>query len=50
MDVVLDLLDDVAGVAETVEVAEAYVAVAVAAESFEEAAVRWHGIGVGKLG
>ena len=53
MDVVLDFLLDVARVAETVETVEAYfvvIAGAVAAESFEEAAVRWHRTGVGKLG
>ena len=52
VDVVLDFLLDVAGVAETVEIVEAYFAViagAIAAESFEETAVCWHGTGVGKL-
>lgn len=53
VDVVLDFLDCVAGGAEAVEGAETYVvrvARAVAAESLEEAAVRWHGTGVGERG
>lgn len=50
VDVVLDFLLCVAGVAETVEGVEAYVAGAVAAESLEEAAVGWRGTGVGELG
>lgn len=53
VDVVLDFLGDVAGVAEAVEgvkVCFGLVARAVAAESFEEAVVRWDRAGVGKLG
>ena len=53
MDVGFDFLDGVAGVAEAVERVEAYVAIAVAravaAESFEEATVRWRGAGVSEL-
>jgi hypothetical protein len=50
VDIVFDFLDDVAGVAKAVEGVEAYVALAVAAESFEEAGVRGRWAGVGEVG
>ena len=52
VNVVLDFLGDVAGVADAVERVEGNVAGitgAVAAESLEKAAVSWHRAGVGKL-
>lgn len=52
VDVVLDFLGDVAGVADAVERVEgnvAGIAGAIAAESLEKAAVSWHRAGVGKL-